>query len=60
MRWQGESYDMAQVARVEGGPGDTTVILHFKDGTAVTLLSYPGEELYQRCTAYVSAAREEE
>lgn len=59
MRWQGETYDMAEVASVDGEEGCTTVTLRFKDGTDATLTSYPGEGLYQRCTAYLCAAREE-
>ncbi len=52
-------YDFRDVERVEGQPSNTEVVLHFHDGTTAKLVSYPGEGLFQRCTAWLSAAREE-
>lgn len=50
-------YDMADVARVEGRPGEN-VTLHFINGGYVTLGHDPGDGLYQKAVDYFRIAQE--
>ncbi len=52
-------YDFHEVATVEGCRGQAPT-LTFKDGREpVTLKSYPGEDLYQRCCVWLNVAKKE-